>query len=242
MSKIRILLVEDEGIEGMDIKRELESFDFEVPCVAGNGKDAIRMAEQMHPDLILMDIMLPGEIDGIEVSRRLKHLEIPIVYLTALSESATFERAKFTTPYGYLIKPFDSKELKYTIELAIYKSSSEKEIKSVKNEFKLLTDNSNDMIYRMSLIDGSFEYVNPAAEKITGYSQDEFYSSRGLLKNAIHPDYREYYQQTFKNLLDGMVEHDFEYKIITKNGEEKWLNQRNNLVTVPKENPLQLKV
>jgi len=231
MPKIRILLVENEGIEVMDIKKELESFGYEVPYIAGKGSDAITMAEKIHPDLILMDIMLPGKIDGVEVSNRLKHLEIPVVYLTALSEPATFERAKSTSPYGYLIKPFDSKELKYTIELAIYKSKSEKELRSVRNEFKLLTDNSNDMIYRMNLEDGNFDYVNPAAEKITGYSLDEFYNSNGLLKNAIHPDFKDYYQRTFKNLLNGVVDPDFEYKIITKNGEEKWLNQRNNLLT-----------
>lgn len=238
MQKIRILLVEDEGIEVMDVKRELESFGYEVSCVAGNGVDAIKMAEKIVPDLILMDIMLPGKIDGVEVSQRLKHLEIPIVYLTALSETATFERAKSTAPYGYLIKPFDSKELKYTIELAIYKSISEKKIRSVKNEFKLLTDNSNDMIYRMNLADGSYDYVNPAAEKITGYSLDEFYSSNRLLKNAIHPDFKDHYNQTFKKLLEGEVVPDFEYKILTKNGEEKWLNQRNNLVTDSKGKPL----
>lgn len=235
---IRILLVENEGIEVLDIKRELESFGYEVPCVTGNGEDAIRIAEKIVPDLILMDIMLPGNIDGVEVSKKISYLEIPVVYLTAISEPATFERAKSTDPYGYLIKPFDSKELKYTIELAIQKSSSEKEIRSVKNEFKLLTDNSNDMIYRMNLGDGSFDYVNPAAEKITGYSQDEFYSSKRLLKNAIHPDFKDYYQRTFQNLLEGEVEPIFEYKILTKNGEEKWLNQRNNLVIDSKGNPV----
>ena len=238
MPKIRILLVENEGIEVMDIKSELESFGYEVPFIAANGADAIKIAENNIPDLILMDIMLPGKIDGIKVSNTLKHLEIPVIFLTALSDPITFERAKSTAPYGYLIKPFDSKELKYTIELAIYKSRSEKEIRSVKNEFKLLTDNSNDMIYRMNLNDGSFDYVNPAAEKITGYSTDEFYSSKRLLKDAIHPDSKDYYQRTFSELLKGEVEPDFEYKIITKNGEVKWLNQRNNLVKDSKGNPV----
>jgi PAS domain S-box-containing protein len=231
MPKIRILLVENEGIEVMDIKRELETFGYTVPYIAANGEDAIKIAEKNIPDLMLMDIMLPGNIDGVEVSKKLSHLEIPVVYLTAISESSTFERAKSTAPYGYLIKPFDSKELKYTIELAIHKSNSEKKIRSIKNEFKLLTDNSIDMIYRMNLSDGNFEYVNPAAEKITGYSMDDFYSTKRLLKNAIHPDFKDYYQRTFQNLLKGDVEATFEYKIITKDGDEKWLNQRNNLVT-----------
>lgn len=238
MSKVKILLVEDEGIEVMDIKRELESFGYEVPYIAGSGIEAMKLAEKIVPDLIVMDIMLPGQMDGVDVSKRINHLEIPVVYLTANSEDSTFKRAKSTVPYGYLIKPFDTKELKYTIELALYKAQSEKKIKTMRNKFKLITDNSNDMIYKMNLSDGSFEYVNPAAEKITGFSQDEFYSSNRLLKNAIHPDFKEYYERTFKKLIEGDCGTDFEYKILTKNGEEKWLNQRNNLVTDSNGNPV----
>jgi PAS domain S-box-containing protein len=229
MSKIRILLVENEGIEAMDIKRELESFGYHVPYIAVDGEDAIEMAKKIAPDLILMDIMLPGKIDGVEVSKKLSPLKIPVVYLTANSEPATFERAKKTDPYGYIIKPFDSKEFKYTIDLAINKKNTESKIRDMKNEFKLITDHSSDMIYKMNLPDGSYEYVNPAAEKITGYSQDEFYNSKRLLKNAIHPDFKDYYNETFKKLLEGEVETNFEYKILTKKGEEKWLNQRNNI-------------
>ncbi len=238
MSKIRILLVEDEGIEALDIKHELESFGYEVPYIASNGKLAIEKANELMPDLILMDIMLPGHIDGVDVTRMIKNLKIPVVYLTANSESATFQRAKLTEPYGYLIKPFDSKELKYTLELAISKSLAEKKFKAMEDKFQLLADNSKDMIYRMNLPDGTFDYVNPAAEKITGYSQEDFYSSSRLLRNAIHPDFKDYYRKSFENLLNGDVEPFFEYKIFTKRGSEKWLNQRNNLVKDSLGNPI----
>lgn len=238
MSKIRIMLVEDEGIEALDIKRELESFGYEVPYIATNGERAIENAKKLTPDLILMDIMLPGQLDGVDVSKKIRNLEIPVVFLTAISESSTFQRAKLTEPYGYLIKPFDSKELKYTLELAISKSRAEKKIKSIEAKFKLLADNSNDMIYRMNLKDGSFDYVNPAAETITGYTQKDFSTSPRLLKKAIHPDYKDYYQKTFKNLIKGDVEPFFEYKIFTKNGDERWLNQRYNIVTDSNGNPV----
>ncbi|MTK64565.1 MAG: PAS domain S-box protein [Methanobacterium sp.] len=228
MSKIRILLVENEGIEAMDIKRELESFGYSVPSIVADGENAIKTAEEIKPDLILMDIMLPGKIDGVEVSKKLKLLKIPVVYLTANSEPATFERAKETDPYGYIIKPFDSRELKYAIELAINKKKNENKIRVLENEFKHITEHSSDMIYKMNLSDGSYEYVNPAAEKITGYTLEEFYSSKRLLKDVIHPDFKDYYKETFKKLLEGKVETSFEYKILTKKGEEKWLNQRNN--------------
>ncbi|ADZ09667.1 signal transduction histidine kinase [Methanobacterium lacus] len=231
MSKIRILLVENEGIEAMDIKRELESMGYHVPYIAVNGKDAIKMAEKIFPDLILMDIMLPGKMDGIEVSKKLSHLNIPVVYLTANSEPSTFERAKETDPYGYIIKPFDSKEFMYTIEIAINKLKTENKIRAMKNEFKLITDHSSDMIYNMNLSDMSYDYVNPAAEKLTGYSPAEFYSSNNLLKQVVHPDFKNSYHETFIKLLDGGVETSLEYKIITKDGDEKWLKERNNLET-----------
>lgn len=238
MTAIQIMLVEDEGIEALDIKRELESFGYNVPYIALNGADALEKAEELMPDLILMDIMLPGPVDGVEVANELRKLRIPVVYLTANSESSTFNRAKSTEPYGYLIKPFDTKELKYTLELAIAKSLAENKIQSIEEKFKLLADNSSDMIYRMNLDDGSFDYVNPAAETITGYTQSDFYNSNRLLKQAIHPEFQDYYQETYEKLLEGDAEPIFEYMILTKYGDIKWLNQRNNLVKDSYGNPV----
>ena len=230
MSKVRIMVVEDEGIEAMDIKREIESYGFTVPYIAKNGKEAIEKAKELMPDLIVMDIMLAGETNGIEVTNEIKNLKIPVVYLTAHSENSTFQKAKLTEPDGYIFKPFESKDLRYTVELAIYKNNIAKKFKSMEEQFKLLADNSRDMIYRMNIPDGGYEYVNPAAETITGYSLKEFYSSSRLLKNVIHPEFKDYYQRTWNNLLNGDETPFFEYKIITKSGEEKWLKQSNNLV------------
>ncbi|UTB32458.1 MAG: response regulator [Methanobacterium sp. ERen5] len=121
-----------------------------------------------------MDIILQGKLDGIEVSKKLNHLKIPVVYLTANSEISTFERAKKTDPCGYIIKPFDSKELMYTIEIAINKLTTENKIRAIKNEFKLITDHSRDMIYKMNLSDMSYDYVNPAAEKLKATARMSF--------------------------------------------------------------------
>ncbi|MDI6644207.1 MAG: PAS domain S-box protein [Methanobacteriaceae archaeon] len=142
MSHKKILLVEDESIEAMDIKKNLESYGFEVPYVASYGDEAIQKAREINPDLILMDIVLKGEVDGIDAAQKIMKLNIPVVYLTAHSEKATIERAKFTTPYGYILKPFQSNELALTIEMAIYKHEMEKNLRKNEEKFRLLYENA----------------------------------------------------------------------------------------------------
>ncbi len=142
MASIKILLVEDESIEAMDIKRTLESFQYEVPYIASRGEEAVEKALEIMPDLILMDIVLKGDTDGIEAVSKIKSLNIPVIYLTAHSEESTIERAKTTEPYGYIIKPYDPTELKYAIELAIYKNKMEKTLKESEERNRLLVENA----------------------------------------------------------------------------------------------------
>lgn len=98
MVREKILLVEDESIEAMDIKHTLESFGYEVPYVATSGEEAVEKALEIMPDLILMDIVLKGDIDGVEAASMIKDFNIPLIYLTAHSEENTIERAKLTEP------------------------------------------------------------------------------------------------------------------------------------------------
>ena len=240
MSKGKILIVEDESIEALDIKHALESFGYEVPYIATSGEEAVELALNIKPDLILMDIILKGNTDGIDAAATIKELNIPVIYLTAFSEESKVNRALLTEPYGYIIKPFDRNELKYTIELAIYKNKMEMELKVSEEKYRRLAENSKDMIYIMSIPDGHYQYVNPAAENITELSSKEFYKSTRLLKSYIHPDHRNYYNKTWKKLLKGETHSAYEYKIITKSGKEKWLNQRNTIIKDNEGNPISI--
>ena len=134
--------MEDESIEAMDIKKNLESFGYEVPYIASYGDEAIQKAQEINPDLILMDIVLKGEVDGIIAAEKIKKLDIPVVYITAHSEKGTVVRAKNTSPYGYILKPFQAKELALTIEMAIYKHEMEKNLKKNEEKFRLLYENA----------------------------------------------------------------------------------------------------
>src|SRR5690606_1261788 len=127
MAEGRILIVEDEHIVAMGIKRMLKGLGYTVTGVASSGKDAISKAESTFPDLILMDIMLKGELDGVEAAKEIKErFDVPIVYLTAYSDSNILERVKKTGPSGYIVKPFDEKDLYSNIEIALHRSRKEK--------------------------------------------------------------------------------------------------------------------
>jgi two-component system, response regulator PdtaR len=140
MSNYRILVVEDEAIVAMGIKEKLEDLGHEVVDIVFNGEDAIEKAIKIEPDLILMDIVLKGDMDGIEAASEIRNrLDIPIIYLTAYSDEEILKRARMTEPYGYILKPFNNSELNANIEMAFYKhKEDEKKIEEVKK--KILSD------------------------------------------------------------------------------------------------------
>lgn len=122
MVSSRILIVEDESIVALDIKHQLLQMGHDVVGLVFSGETAVQQALALRPDLILMDVRLSSELDGIAASQQiLKEFSVPIVYLTAHTDAITLERAKETEPYGYLIKPFDARELKTTVDIALYR-------------------------------------------------------------------------------------------------------------------------
>ncbi len=127
MAEGRILVVEDEHIVAMGIKKMLKSLGYQVTGIASTGEDAISKAESTFPDLVLMDIMLKGNLDGIEAAREIiKRFDLPVVYLSAYSDSQILERAKQTGPFGYIVKPFEERDLHSSIEMALQRHAAEK--------------------------------------------------------------------------------------------------------------------
>jgi DNA-binding LytR/AlgR family response regulator len=129
MEKLNIFIVEDESIVAKDIQNSLTKLGYNVVGTANNGLDAIEKITQLMPDLVLMDIMIKGDLTGIEVSERIKeHMSVPVIFLTAYADEGTLARAKITEPYGYIIKPFKEIDLHSTIEMAVYKHEKEAEL------------------------------------------------------------------------------------------------------------------
>ena len=127
MESINIMLVEDEEITAEITRRNLERWGYVVSAVVPSGEKAIKHAEAVTPDLVLMDIGLQGDIDGIQAAQRIREcFHIPVIYLTASDDAETLARAKLTGPFGYIIKPIEETQLRATIDLALYKHEVEK--------------------------------------------------------------------------------------------------------------------
>jgi DNA-binding LytR/AlgR family response regulator len=129
MSKINILVVEDESIVSKDIQHSLNKLGYNVVGAASTGEKALELARSERPDIVLMDIMLKGQMNGIDTAEIIRsEMAIPVVFLTAYADESTLSKAKVTEPYGYIIKPFKEIDLHTSIEMAIYKHSKEQEI------------------------------------------------------------------------------------------------------------------
>ena len=130
MNKTGILIVEDENIVAKDIQQSLKKLGYDVLGMCSTGEDAISQAERTKPNLVLMDIMLKGDMSGIEAADYIKQkLNIPIIFLTAYADSSTLSKAKVTEPYGYIIKPFKEIDLQTNIEIALYKHEKSNDLK-----------------------------------------------------------------------------------------------------------------
>jgi len=137
----KIMIVEDEAVIALRLQQSLISMGFDVVGVAYSGEEAVETARDLRPDLILTDIMIPGKLDGIQVAEIVKsELDISVIFLTASSEDKILERAKQTEPYGYIVKPFQNRELKSTIEFALYKKDMERRLEESKIQLQKAHD------------------------------------------------------------------------------------------------------
>ena len=133
----KILIVEDESIVGLDIQNRLQHLGYEVPGVASSGEEAIQLASEIEPDLVLMDIMLQGDIDGVESADIIRErFGFSVIFLTAYSDENTLQRAKITEPFGYILKPFKERELYTTIEVVLSRHEAEIKLRRAHDELE----------------------------------------------------------------------------------------------------------
>lgn len=145
---INILVVEDESIVRKDIERSLIKMGYNVVAQADNGEKAIELAIEHKPEIALMDIMLKGDMTGIEAASKIKEIiDIPVIFLTAYADEATLAKAKITEPHGYILKPFKEIDLHTTIEMAMHKHKKELELKVENDLLKSLTAYKSDAEY-----------------------------------------------------------------------------------------------
>ncbi len=173
MVRAKILIVEDESIVALNIKNRLEGLDYAVVATTASGEAAIKIAEENRPHLVLMDIKLRGAIDGIEAANQIRRrFQIPVVYLTAYSDEETVERAKITEPYGYILKPFEARDLCTTIEISLYKHQMEQQLREREQWLATTLKSIGDAVITTDS-KGLVTFMNPVAEALTCWRQEE---------------------------------------------------------------------
>ena len=222
----KILVVEDETIVAWDIQNILESFGYIVSAVVDSGQDAIQKAAETNPDLVLMDIRLQGEMDGVEAAEQIRlRFNIPIVYVTAHADSKTLQRAKITEPFGYIVKPFQEKELNATIEMALYKFKIEKSLQDEKQWFSTILKSIGDAVV-VTNDQGFVTFMNPRAEALTGWTQEDAYGKNAdevlYIRNVQTRDVNQSQTPIRRVIQDGIVVRLADQWILRdKNGGEK---------------------
>ncbi|MBN2543928.1 response regulator [bacterium] len=228
MGEAKILIVEDENIVAKDIKNILKGIGYNVVGTASSGEEALEKVNDSMPDLVLMDIVLAGKMNGIDTAEEIhNNFKIPVVYLTAYADKKTLEKAKVTEPYGYILKPFGDRELETVIEMALYKYQMEKKLRENEERYRSLIEGVREAIFRMTLPEGDYEYFSPAAKLVFGYDASKFVKDPLFIKKIIHPSSEDYIREKWAELAKGIVDPIYEYKILDSKNNERWIMQSN---------------
>ncbi|MCX8028190.1 MAG: PAS domain S-box protein, partial [Thermodesulfovibrionales bacterium] len=216
----RIMIVEDEPITALALKTNLEAFGYEVVAVESSGRDAIETCLKVKPDLILMDITLSDDIDGISaVNEITRHLDIPYIYLTAHTDEKTINRAKETAPYGYLIKPIELNRLKHTIDFAITRHEMEQRVKESEAMFNYLANAAPVMIW-MCDEKGQVTFLNDRYRDYLGLEANDINCNSFIA--YVHPEDIDYLNLHMKDAFTDPKESSLHYRIRGKDNNYRY--------------------
>ncbi len=223
MANTKILIVEDDRIVAEDIKISLEKLGYSICGIQAYAERVSENVKKDKPDLVLMDIMLKGEMNGTEAAGHIqKHFDIPVVYLTAHTDETVLNRAKSTEPYGYVIKPFEDRELKTAIEIALYKHKMELKLKKREAWLHTTLRSIGDAVIATDP-NGNVNFMNPVAQTLTGWNEDDAIGvDLARVFNIINENTREQVENPVDKVIRignivGMANHTI---LISKDGRE----------------------
>ncbi len=231
MKKNRILIVEDEAIIGMHLKATLSGLGYDVVGLVKNAEETVRECGTRLPDLILMDIVMPGAMDGIEAAGIImKTYDIPVVYLTGNADMTTVARARETNPYGYVIKPINAQHLFSTIDTALHRRGLEMKLRDSEVKYRRIAENMVDLISWVDR-DDNFTYVSPSHQKLLGYTLDDLY--RMKLFDLVHPDDKKMVAEAYRNFIGRQPFIRGEFRCRTAGGDYLWMDSTTTYMFTP---------
>ena len=172
----RLMVVDDEAVIAMQLEDHLQSMKYDVVGTASSAEESVSMARKLCPDLILMDIVMEGKLDGIDAARMIKEeMDIPIIFLTAYADDKVVNRAMQAEPFGYIVKPFRESEIKANIEIALYRKGLEQKRKQAEERIRrlFLAIDHNPHIIMIIDIEGNIEFINNKFSQTIDYTSSE---------------------------------------------------------------------
>jgi PAS domain S-box-containing protein len=222
--KATILVVEDEFITGEDIQNSLIDMGYDAPLVIDNAPDAIAKTGELRPDVVLMDVTLIGKMNGIEAASKIRsEYGIPVIFLTAHSDESTFEKAKDSEPFGYIIKPYEPRSLAISIEMARYKHALDEKLRQSEEKYRGFVQNFLGIAYRLNE-DFTVVFFHGATEAITGYPEPAFSAGEISWEHLLYPDDAAGFLETNQKIRAAPgYSGTREYRIRRKDGEVRWI-------------------
>jgi len=241
MNKIKILIAEDEQIVAKNIEKRLTADGYKVVASVSTGEEAIEKAKSLSPDIILMDIKLKGKIDGIETADILRrNFQLPVIFLTSYADEETFQRAKNTEPFGYLIKPFENKELNRVVELALYKNKIYQELVETKLRFEIAIKAGNMGVWEFWPTERKY-FSDKNLKALYGFGENELSNNLDDWSALVYKEDRDLMTLTFSNFLKSKGrEFKFEHRIYRKDGSVGWVVDHGLLFEADIDKPLRI--
>jgi len=219
----RILIVDDEPTMRLSLQKLMPFLGYEVAGIAATGDEAVACAKVLQPDVVLMDIVMPGNLDGIDAAKKIRtELDIPVIFLTGYADDAFISRARCAEPYGYLVKPASEETLKAAIELALYKKSQERKRQDAVSHYRDMTQLASHFFWVTAGDFSRIDYAGPTYEQIFGRSRTDLYQNPANVLEAVYPDDLPCVLEGMEKLKAGVMS-EIHLRIMLPDGSFKWI-------------------